>query len=146
MAEQWATVDLMGHAQTAGRISFDGGLLRVDVPDREGYRTEYFGMAAIYSVKIVSEEIARAYAHKVYDAMPYDAPIVTREQFYSAQQQWESDNRRLRNAVNELERRLLAINETPALDSGAGDHAPTPSSLFDWDKADQLDDGSDEEE
>src|SRR3990167_7851273 len=33
--EQWATVELMGHAQTSGRISRPsdcGGLLRVDVP------------------------------------------------------------------------------------------------------------------
>lgn len=133
MTEQWATVDLMGHAQTAGRISFDGGLLRVDVPDGDGYRTEYFGLAAIYSVKIVSEEIARAYAHQVYDAMPYDAPIVTREQFQAERERWESDNRRLRKSMYELERRLTAINETPALGSGAADHAPTPSGLFGWD-------------
>ena len=48
--EQWATIDLMGHAQTAGRISRPqdwGGLLRVDVPMQgedgvETYRTEYY--------------------------------------------------------------------------------------------------------
>lgn len=118
MADQWATVDLMGHAQTAGRITFDGGLLRVDVPDGDGWRTEYYGMAAIYSVKLVSEEIARAYAHQVYDSMPYDAPIVTREQHQEAIRHAEAQNRELRQAVNELQRRLTTIGETPELESG----------------------------
>lgn len=80
--EQWAIVDLMGHAQTAGRITNEGGLLRVDVPQEESYRTEFYGMQAIYSIKIVSEEIARAYAKRVPIDITYvyNAPIITREQ------------------------------------------------------------------
>ena len=63
--EQWAIVELMGPCQTAGKISWPGdcgGLLRIDVPIDGTYRTEYYGMAAIYAVKLVSETIAKAYA------------------------------------------------------------------------------------
>lgn len=59
--EMWATVELMGHAQTAGRISKPsewGGLLRVDVPDGDSYRTEFYGMAAIYESATGSERRA----------------------------------------------------------------------------------------
>lgn len=110
---QWATVDLMGHAQTAGRIEMVGGLLRVDVPDGDTYRTEFYGMAAIYSIKIVSEEIARAYAHRTVDVMAYDTPIVTREQHLAAMRQAEDATTHLRYRVQELERRLIAVNALP---------------------------------
>lgn len=111
---QWATVDLMGHAQTAGRVEMTGGLLRVDVPDGDGYRTELYGMAAIYSVKFVSEEIARAYAHRTIDVMAYDAPIVTREQHQAAMYEAEKKNDQLRYRVEVLENRLTAVNALPA--------------------------------
>jgi len=114
--EQWATVDLMGHAQTAGRIEMAGGLLRVDVPEGDVYRTEYYGMAAIYSIKIVSEEIARAYAHRQVDVMAYDAPIVTREQHREAMRQIEEKAYSLARKVEVLERRLTAVNALPAPD------------------------------
>ena len=53
--EMWAVIELMGHGRTAGiiRTSDLGGLLRVDVPIEDGYRTEYYGEAAIYSIKVV---------------------------------------------------------------------------------------------
>lgn len=115
--DQWATVELMGHAQTAGRISRPsdwGGLLRVDVPEGDGYRTEFYGLAAIYSVKLVSEKIARAYATPAHIVQEYDAPIVTREQHQAA---LASERRRADNYLErarELERRLTAINALPA--------------------------------
>ncbi len=108
--EQWATVELMGHGQTAGRIEM-GQLLRVDVPLDDGkFRTEYYGISAIYKINLVSEEIARAYAHPVRAVHVYNAPIVTREQHLSAMSHAEHDNERLREQVRELERRLTAIN------------------------------------
>ena len=83
-AEMWATVELMGHGQTAGRISMPtewGGLLRVDVPNSDGsYTTEFYGLRAVYRIKFTSEQIARAYAPQERDIVAYDAPIVTREQ------------------------------------------------------------------
>lgn len=115
--EMWATVELMGHGQTAGRVSKPtewGGLIRVDVPIEDGlYRTEFYGMAAIYAVKFVSEEIARAYAPKERNIVAYDTPIVTREQHESTIQRMESDYRELQTRFRELKRRLVKIDAPP---------------------------------
>jgi hypothetical protein len=114
--EQWAVIDLMGHAQTSGRISRPadwGGLLRVDVPDGDNYRTEYYGMASIYSIKLVSKEIASAYAHRTYDAVSYDSPIVTREQHENAVRRFEQRNQELQEELSELRRRLTAVRSLP---------------------------------
>lgn len=114
MSEQWATVELMGHAQTAGRISFEGGLLRVDVPMDDDFRTEYYGMAAIYSVKLVSEEISRAFVKPVLEACRYDAPIVTREQHEMAVRDLERKLYSTQREADELRRRLTSVNALPA--------------------------------
>lgn len=111
--EQWATVDLMGHAQTAGRIAMENGLLRVDVPNGDTYRTEFYGMAAIYSIKIVSEQIARAYGHVSHDIVAYDTPIVTREQHQAVVGRLENETHQLRFQVQQLERRLTQVNALP---------------------------------
>lgn len=115
--DMWATVELMGHAQTAGRISRPadfGGLLRVDVPIEDGqFRSEFYGMSAIYAIRIVSEEIARAYVRPVRGVISYDAPIVTREQHESAIRQMEQESYTLRQRVSELERRLTAVKALP---------------------------------
>lgn len=124
MAENdlWATIDLMGHAQTAGKISRPqdwGGLLRVDVPlDGDTYRTEYYGMQAIYSIRMVSEEIARAYARPVQASLAYDAPIVTREQHESSMRQAERGMETLRRQVRTLQDRLTAVDGQKALPEG----------------------------
>ncbi len=118
--EQWAVVELMGHARTAGRISRPGdmgGLLRVDVPVDATFRTEYYGMASIYSVKLVSEEIARAYAERQPEAVEYDAPIVTKAQYTQMQERAESALSNARRQIDELQRRLTAVNALPAGDS-----------------------------
>ena len=112
--EQWATVDLMGHAQTAGRITMENGLLRVDVPEGESYRTNYYGLAAIYHIEIVSEPIARAYAHGFHEVYAYDMPIVTREQHQAVVGRLEQQQQRLETEVFELKRRLTAVNALPA--------------------------------
>lgn len=112
--EQWATVDLMGHAQTAGRIVMENGLLRVDVPEGDTYRTEYYGMQAIYSIKIVNEQIARAYGHASHAVLAYDTPIVTREQHQAVVSRLEDQQYQMRARIAELERRLTAVNALPA--------------------------------
>jgi len=114
--EQWAIVELMGHAQTAGliRTSDLGGLLRLDVPMEDGFRTEYYGEAAIYAIRIVSEEIARAFARPDRDICAYDTPIVPRAEF-------EEALAKSREAINKLTRdneclrqRLTAVPDLPA--------------------------------
>ena len=126
--EQWATIDLMGHAQTAGRISRPqdwGGLLRVDVPMQgedgvETYRTEYYGLAAIYSIRLVSEEIARAYAPTVQASWAYDAKMITIEQHQDYVRQSEASMNELKMEILTLHRRITDIDKRKKrLESGA---------------------------
>lgn len=114
--EMWAVVELMGHGRTAGRIRTSdlGGLLRVDVPDGNSYRTEFYGAAAIYSVKVVSEEVARAYASPARAVLAYDEPIVPREQHEAALNMARTDNNALLHRIRILEQRLTAVNLLPA--------------------------------
>lgn len=114
--EMWAVVELMGHGRTAGRIRLSdlGGLLRVDVPTEDNYRTEFYGAAAVYSVKIVSEEVARAYASPARAMLSYDEPIVPREQYEAALSMARADNDVLLRRIRILEQRLTTTNLLPA--------------------------------
>jgi len=117
--EQWAIVELMGHAQTAGKIRTSdlGGLLRLDVPMADGFRTEYYGNAAIYAIRIVSEEIARAFARPDRDICAYDVPIVPRAEFEEALRKSREQMRHLEHENEVLRHRLTAVPEVPALPS-----------------------------
>lgn len=117
--EMWAKVELMGHAQTAGRISRPsdwGGLLRVDVPEGDSYCTEFYGMAAVYSIKLCSEQIARAFATPLHEELSYNAPIITREQHEAKMRVAEMHNRQLQSRLQEMERRLIAVKALPSPD------------------------------
>lgn len=113
--EMWAVVELMGHAQTAGiiRTSDLGGLLRVDVPVEDGFRTEYYGNQAIYAIRVVSEEIARAYAVPSREICAYDTPIVPRAMYEEALQKARNENGNLLRQVDVLQRRLTTVNALP---------------------------------
>ena len=113
--EMWAVVELMGHGRTAGliRTSDLGGLLRVDVPVEDGYRTEYYGQAAIYSIKVVSKEIARVYALPERDILAYDEPIVPRAEYEQALQLAQKHSEGLQRQVDELMRRLTTVKALP---------------------------------
>lgn len=133
--EMWAIVELMGHAQTAGRISRSpewSGLLRVDVPDEhEGFSTEFYGERSIYRIKFVSEEIARAYAPSEREISAYDAPIITREQHHAVVRDLRLEISRLDNQVDELRRRLTSIPDRLDL--------PAPSPDEDEDDEQEID-------
>lgn len=65
--DQWCVLDLFGRQRTAGHVTEAtiGGcaFIRIDVPEKDGgYRTEYYGNGAVYSMRIVAEELARAIA------------------------------------------------------------------------------------
>jgi hypothetical protein len=66
--DAYAIIDLFGHTRLVGKVSNvqigGASFLRVDVINRKGEQaqTEYYGLSAIYSIKPVSEEIARAQA------------------------------------------------------------------------------------
>ncbi len=62
--ETWAIVELMGHVKLAGRLTeeekFGSKLGRLDIPQADGsFMTRYFGGASVYSISVVSEEVAR---------------------------------------------------------------------------------------
>jgi hypothetical protein len=113
--EIWAIIELMGHGQTAGiiRTSDLGGLLRVDVPIGEGFRTEYYGEQAIYAIRVVSEEIARAYALPEREICAYNEPIVSRAQYEEALQKARNHSNGLQHHIDVLQRRLTQVNALP---------------------------------
>lgn len=64
--EGFAIIELFGHNKIAGRVSTiiigTSGMVRVDVPalgDTPGF-TRFYGPSAIYSLTLVSEDVARA--------------------------------------------------------------------------------------
>lgn len=72
--EGWAILELMGHRQRVGRISeveaFGGKLLRIDIPTEAGDVTEFYGASSVYSLRPISEEIARDHAKRYGDVRP----------------------------------------------------------------------------
>lgn len=65
--ESWAIVALMGHKTLAGRLSeeerFGAKLGRIDIPgEGDTFATVYFGGSSVYSINVVTEEVARAKA------------------------------------------------------------------------------------
>jgi len=65
--DAWCVLDLFGHQRTAGHVTEEtiGGcaFIRIDVPEKDGgYRTEYYGNGAVYSMRPVTEELAKAIA------------------------------------------------------------------------------------
>lgn len=117
--EMWAIVELMGHAQTAGivRKSDLGGLLRIDVPLGDGFRTEYYGEQAIYAIRVVSEEIARAYAMPEREICSYNEPIVPRAEYEEALRKARNQNDELRHYNKTLQDRLTIVNSLPEPES-----------------------------
>lgn len=114
--ESWAVVDLMGHVEIAGRITKPGdygGLWQIDIPEGNSFRTEFFGSQSVYRIRMVSEEIARAYARPGHAVIEYDAPIITREEHQNAMQRARSEFERVQYENNELRRRLTMVGRAP---------------------------------
>jgi len=63
--EGWAILELFGHSQLAGYVTTaiigTSGMLRVDVPEVDGAPayTRFYGPGAIYSLTLVTEDLAR---------------------------------------------------------------------------------------
>ena len=113
--EMWAVVELMGHDVTAGimRPCEIGGLMKIDVPVEDGYRTEFIGPGAVFRIRIVSEEIARAYAAPSREICAYDVPIVPRAMYEEALQKARNENGNLLRQIDVLQRRLTTVNSLP---------------------------------
>lgn len=63
---EWAVIELMGHVRIAGLVTeeerFGAKLGRIDIPQGDGFVTQYFNGSSIYRLTPVTEEIARAVA------------------------------------------------------------------------------------
>jgi hypothetical protein len=108
MADTWAIAELMGHLTLAGRITKpgdNGGLWQIDIPDQDSFHTEFFGSQSVYRIRIVSEEIARAYVSH-HEMIEYSAPIVTREEHEAAMDRARMKIEDLQDQVEQLKRGL----------------------------------------
>lgn len=63
--DEWALVELFGHARIVGRVTeatiAGGAFIRVDVPNDDGSEvvfTRFFGPSAIYSMSPIGKELA----------------------------------------------------------------------------------------
>ena len=113
--ETWAVCELMGHVTLAGRISKPGeygGLWQIDIPEGDSFRTEFFGSQSVYRIRLVSEEIARAYSGKN-EVIEYNAPIVTRAEHENAMQRARVELSMAHQRIEELNRRLTAERALP---------------------------------
>lgn len=110
--DSWCVAELMGHVTLAGRITKPGeygGLWQIDIPEGDSFRTEFFGSQAVYRIRIVSEEIARAYARPGHEIIAYDAPIITRAEHQAAIDRAKEINNSLRVQLQDAERRLMLL-------------------------------------
>lgn len=115
--DSFAVVELMGHVTLAGRVTKPGeygGLWQIDVPDGDSYQTQFFGSQSVYRIRMVSEEIARAYVRPSHAVVEYDAPIVTREEHENSMSKAREEYYRLQRENDELRRRLTSVNALPS--------------------------------
>lgn len=89
--EGWAIVELFGHKRMAGHVSSQvvagGALVRIDVPETAADRqpataayTKLVGIAAVYGITPVSEEVARRAAREIErwnDPLPVQLPALS---------------------------------------------------------------------
>ncbi len=117
--ETWAIAELMGHLTLAGRVTKPGelgGLWQIDIPEGDGFRSEFFGSQSVYRLRVVSEAIARAYARPGHAVVEYDAPIVTRAEHEDALARARENYARVQYENEQLRRRLTAVNALPPPD------------------------------
>lgn len=122
MAEDiWAIAELMGHLTVAGRLTRpgeNGGLWQIDVPvgrrnntEVEEFASQLFGSQSVYRIRIVSEEMARAYAGPRTALIEYDAPIVTRQEHEAAMDRAREALQERDVQLHELRDRLVRIDK-----------------------------------
>jgi hypothetical protein len=92
--EGWAILELMGHRTRPGyvkEVEIGGGkMFRIDIPvENAEHITEFYGCAAVYSLRPASEEIVRDSIKRSYGADP--RPIRPVE--YKDRTQLEAPNR-----------------------------------------------------
>jgi hypothetical protein len=98
--DSWAIVELMGHVRLAGKLTeeehFGGKLGRIDIPDGEGFITQFFGAGSVYRITLVTEAVARQVSRQTAPApvSPWDFPkqIATPTPLYDPDYQPDADD------------------------------------------------------
>jgi hypothetical protein len=112
----WAIAELMGHVTLVGKLTKPGeygGLWQIDCPDESnngGYHTEFFGSQSVYRIRLVSEEIALAYASSMTrTVIEYSAPIVTRAEHLNTVEQLREKIDAQQRTIYDLREKLYAL-------------------------------------
>lgn len=62
----WAVLELMGHRRLGGLVREDlfagSKVIRIEIPDGDGFTTQFYGGGSLYALTPTTEEIARAVA------------------------------------------------------------------------------------
>lgn len=89
MFREWAVLELMGHRRLAGLVTeeerFSTKLIRIDIPQGDGFTTQWYSASALYCMTPTTEEIARNVArsnqpapvHRWELPAPATSPVVT---------------------------------------------------------------------
>jgi hypothetical protein len=92
--EVWAICELMGHVRLAGRLSeeekFGAKMGRLDIPDGDGFVTQYFGGGSVYRITVCTEAVARQVCRQTSPApvSPWDFP----KQLPAPAKAWDEDH------------------------------------------------------
>ena len=120
--DSWAVIELMGHVTLAGKVTKPGeygGLWQVDIPEGDSFHTEFFGSQSVYRIRMVSEEIARAYAKPGNQVIEYDAPIITRAEHQESMDRAREEYLKVFYENVRMRDKLIALNSLPAgIDEG----------------------------
>ena len=120
--DSWAVIELMGHVTLAGKVTKPGeygGLWQVDIPEGDSFHTEFFGSQSVYRIRMVSEEIARAYAKPGNQVIEYDAPIITRAEHQESMDRAREEYLKVFYENVHMRDKLIALNSLPAgIDEG----------------------------
>lgn len=72
--EGWAILELMGHRKIAGRVSEQlvagAPMIRVDIPNGDGFTTQFYAPGALYALTPTTEQTARRLVE------PYEIPAL----------------------------------------------------------------------
>ena len=114
--DSWAVIELMGHVTLAGKVTKPGeygGLWQVDIPEGDSFHTEFFGSQSVYRIRMVSEEIARAYAKPGNQVIEYDAPIITRAEHQESMDRAREEYLKVFYENVRMRDKLIALNSLP---------------------------------
>lgn len=117
----WSVVELFGHKVVAGFLQLDESLgaplLRLDVPQTSKFPafTRFYNHSAIYSVSLVSEEVASRLAESIKDnpVIIYSAEIDSIDSLKSQNDLLQKQLDNLRAVLNDAQSSVSSDKEIP---------------------------------